>query len=116
MNENRKYGLPESDLARVISVLEKTPNISEIILFGSRAKGNYTPGSDVDLALKGTSLGLNDILDVSVEIENLFLPYKFDLIIYSQINEKALLEHIERVGIVLYKHMYNSDDENGISA
>jgi hypothetical protein len=57
----------------------------------------------VDIALKGSGLKLNDIIDASIEIDKLYLPYKFDFVIYDRIKEKALAEHIERVGIVLYE-------------
>ena len=97
-----KYGLTNSDVNNVISVLEKNNKIEKVVLFGSRAKGNYQDGSDVDISLIGKDLNLNDILELSLEIDNLFLPYKFDLIIHNRIKEKALLEHIKRVGITLF--------------
>jgi len=48
---------------------------------------------------------LNDVLNLSLEIDELFLPYKFDLIIFDRIREKALVEHINRVGIVLFQRV-----------
>jgi len=101
MNEQKRYGLSELDLSKVISILIKNEKIDEVILFGSRAKGNFSNGSDIDLALKGNCLTLNDILDASIEIDKLYLPYKFDLIIFDRINEKKLIDHIDRVGISL---------------
>ena len=101
MIENTKYGLLESDINDVISILLKNKTILKIVLFGSRAKGNFRDGSDVDIALKGANLKLDDIIDVSLEIDKLFLPYKFDFVIYDRIEEKTLIEHIDRVGIVL---------------
>jgi len=102
MNDNIQYGLNQSDITNIISVLQQNDKITKIILFGSRAKGNFKAGSDIDLALIGLDLKLNDIIDAFIEIENLNLPYKFDLIIYNRIQENALIEHIDRVGIVLY--------------
>ncbi len=101
MIENKKYGLLESDINDVTSTLLKNQKILKIILFGSRAKGTFKDGSDVDIALKGANLKLDDIIDVSLEIDKLFLPYKFDFVIYDRIKEKTLIEHIDRVGIVL---------------
>ena len=103
MNENTKYGLLDSDINNIISILHNNEQITEIILFGSRAKGTFNNGSDIDLALKGDGLKLNDIINALLEIDNLLLPYKFDLIIFDRIKEKALIEHINRIGIVLYK-------------
>ena len=103
MNDEPKYGLLESDIIQVVSTLQQNRKIAKIVLFGSRAKGTYHVGSDVDIALFGDDLGLNDILDLSVEIEKLTLPYMFDLIIHSRIKEAALLDHIKRVGVILFE-------------
>ncbi|MDP4209988.1 MAG: nucleotidyltransferase domain-containing protein [Bacteroidota bacterium] len=97
------YGLVASDLIAILSELSKNDNIDEVILFGSRAKGSYHTGSDIDLALKGNNIGINDILDLSIELDKLLLPYKIDLVIYKRIKEKALIEHIDRVGVKLYQ-------------
>ena len=103
MNDETKYGLLESDISQVVSVLQQNRNVTKVILFGSRAKGTYHAGSDVDLALFGDDLALNDMLDLSVEIEKLNLPYMFDLIIYNRIKETTLLDHINRVGVNLFE-------------
>ena len=101
MNENQVYGLAATDIQNVLSVLLQNQNVLKIILFGSRAKGSFQPGSDVDLALIGKNLSLNDIIEASIQLDKLNLPYKFDLIIYDRIKEQALIEHIDRAGIVL---------------
>lgn len=105
MDNNRKYGLSETDINNVIEVLRANQKVKKIVLFGSRAKGNFKEGSDIDIALIGNDLRLNDILDFSLEIDKLFLPYKFDLIIFGRIKEKELVEHINRVGIVLFERV-----------
>ncbi len=103
MMTNNTIGLTNYEVASIISVLKKNNKITNVILFGSRAKGDFAPSSDVDLALCGNNLKLNDVLDASIEIENLNLPYKFDLIIYDRIAEPSLLDHIKRVGIALFE-------------
>ena len=103
MIESKKYGLMESDIRDIVGILQKNDKVQQAILFGSRAKGCFHNGSDVDIALLGTGLKLNDILDISIEIEELMLLYKFDLIIYDRIKERALLQHINRVGISLFE-------------
>ncbi len=101
MNE-KKYGLDADVLKNILAVFDRYDKISEVILFGSRAKGNSDPGSDIDLVLKGDNLETNDIIDISLQLDDLELPYKFDLVIYNQIEEQALLDHISRVGITLF--------------
>lgn len=103
MRKKHISGIPESDLDALITELKKNTKIKEIILFGSRAKGTFNNGSDIDLALKGNSLNLQDILDANIESEKLLLPYKLDLVIFDRINEPALIDHINRVGILLFK-------------
>ena len=103
MNNVTQYGIPETDLNALISELKKNTEIDEIILFGSRAKGTFRNGSDFDIALKGGNLKLNDILDATLVIDKLLLPYKLDLVIYTRIEEPALIEHINRVGKILFK-------------
>jgi len=105
MSESRKYGLPEKDFNVILSLLKSNDKIREIILFGSRAKGNNANGSDVDLAIKGDGLNLDDVLDAMVRIEDLSIPNKIDLVIYDRISEQKLKDHVDRVGKVLFKRM-----------
>ncbi len=97
------YGIPTEDLAALLKIFESNESIQEVILFGSRAKGNFNVGSDIDLAIKGPHLTVNNLLKLSAELDELFLPYQFDLVIFERIQETKLTEHIERVGVLLYK-------------
>ena len=103
MNSPAPYGIPESDINLLLSILAYNRNIVEVILFGSRAKGSWENGSDIDLALKGKALTVKDIIEASMQIEELDIPNKVDLVLYDRISEPALVEHINRVGILLYK-------------
>ena len=102
-NIQTKYGLEKSDIQDIVDVLKENSKVQQIILFGSRAKNTYSNGSDIDIALKGEVLNTNDIINLSVELDELDLPYKIDLVIYERIQEKALKEHIDSVGILLFK-------------
>jgi len=82
--------------------LETNPRIDKGIIFGSRAKGNYKDGSDIDIAIKGENLKLDDILALKVKLDDLDLPYNIDLINYADIKEPDLTEHIDRVGVEFY--------------
>jgi predicted nucleotidyltransferase len=109
MAEQMKYGLLESDIGDIIGILKNFQKINKLILFGSRAKGTYNEGSDIDLAISGKDLKLNDIIDALIEMEELLLPNKFDLIIYESIEDQSLKEHIDRIGVVLYERTTSSD-------
>jgi predicted nucleotidyltransferase len=73
------------------------------ILYGSRAKGNYRDGSDIDLTLKGEQLNLTILNSINNQLDDLLLPYTFDLSIYHQTNTADLLEHIQRVGVIFFQ-------------
>lgn len=97
------YGLNQTELDAIVQAIAQMDNITEAILFGSRAKGTYRNGSDIDLALKGNKLGLQELTTLYAALDELPLLYKFDLVIFDRITKPALVEHIERVGVVIYR-------------
>jgi len=99
-----KFGLQESVIARVQGVLARYPQVQSAILYGSRAKGNCNTGSDIDLTLKGgEALNLSVLYRIMDDIDDLLLPYSFDLSIFHLITDLDVLDHIRRVGIVFYE-------------
>ena len=74
-----EYGLPASAIAEIRKVFYSSPLVDEVIVFGSRAMGNYKPGSDIDLAILGDNFTFDDLLALYMRIEKLELLYKFDL-------------------------------------
>lgn len=99
----RIAGLTEEDVTEVEQAFLAVPEIEKAVLFGSRAKGTAKRGSDVDLALWGRSLDRSALLELSVRLnQESLLPYQFDLVDYQTIENAALKEHIDRVGIVVF--------------
>ena len=98
-----QYGLHRDVVVGVNKVFMQYEQVKEVILYGSRAKGTFKPGSDIDLSLKGDDLNLKLLNKIGLELDELLLPYTFDISIYSHIKNKDLLDHIERVGLVFYK-------------
>jgi type I restriction enzyme S subunit len=72
-------------------------------LYGSRAKGNYRPNSDIDLTLKCKNVDLSTLFKIETDLDDLLLPYKIDLSIFHKIENQDLIEHINRVGVVFYE-------------
>jgi predicted nucleotidyltransferase len=97
-----KYGLDDKTIKQIISVLEKHPEIEKVILYGSRAKGNFKNGSDVDFTLVGKRLNLTIQNKMANDLDELLLPYTFDLSIYHQLSHKDLIDHIESMGVLFY--------------
>ncbi len=94
--------LTPSELEQVRSVLRLHPEVHSATLFGSRAKGTHTPRSDVDLALSGQVTALR-AETIAAELEELPLPFRFDVQALDQIRFAPLLEHIQRVGTEIYR-------------
>lgn len=78
-------------------------NIEKVILYGSRAKGTFREGSDIDFTILGKNLNLKNIYAIEEKIEELLLPYSFDISLFDQIDNPDLKDHINRVGKVFYK-------------
>ena len=96
------FGLTTEVTEKIRSVLSHHREVQSAILYGSRAKGNYKLGSDIDLTLVGEKLNLSKLAKISDELDDLYLPYTFDFSIYDQIENTQLLDHIKRVGTVFY--------------
>lgn len=98
-------GLPAQTVEAIQQLFMRFPAIEEALLYGSRAKGNYRPGSDIDLTLKGEHLSYQDLLDIELALDDLLLPYKIDLSLYRHLDNAALIEHIDRVGQPFYRRI-----------
>ncbi len=96
------YGLKKTVVKKIQQVLSGYPDVQKAILYGSRAMGNYKPGSDIDLTLKGAALSLRQLNSIENELDDLLLPYEIDLSIHHQIEDPDLLEHVKRVGVIFY--------------
>ncbi len=97
------YGLPERTTHAICAVLTRIAEVDKAVLYGSRAKGNYKPGSDIDLTLYGPQLTARLCSAIADEIDELLLPYSVDLSVFADLNHTELQAHIERVGLVFYQ-------------
>lgn len=96
------YGITESTWIDLKYIFKKYDFINRVILYGSRAKGNYKPGSDIDLAIMGDDISLKDMQKLLLEVDELYLPYEVDLCIYDKITNPEFKAHIDRVGVAVY--------------
>jgi predicted nucleotidyltransferase len=96
-------GLRENDVRLIIDTFLHFAEVKGAILFGSRAKGNYSPGSDVDICIKGKNISPQICTHIRFLLnEELPIPFFFDIIHYEKIVNEKLKEHVDRVGIRLY--------------
>ena len=101
------FGLKPEVIDKTHKVFGHHPEIHSVIIYGSRAKGTNREGSDIDLTLTG-SISFSVLREIEDELDELLLPYSFDLSIYEDLGHEALLDHIRRVGKIFYERRTDS--------
>jgi len=97
-------GLSEVDIEYIVGAIAKFREIKKAVIFGSRAKGNYKAGSDIDIAIYGDDITFDTVSSLHSLLEDESpLPYLFDIVDYTHLDHKELREHIDRVGIIIYE-------------
>lgn len=102
MSSDLPFGLPAATLDKLNSVFARHVAIAAVLIYGSRAKGNYRAGSDIDLTIKGDEMSFAEFAQIEDQIDDLMLPYTVDLSQYRQIGNAELVAHIDRVGVAVY--------------
>ncbi|PWS26803.1 hypothetical protein DHW03_12280 [Pedobacter yonginense] len=97
------YGLSVLQFEQIVKVFASHKEIDEVILYGSRAKGTQKPYSDIDITFLGDNINFSLQQKIEIELDDLLLPYKFDVSLYKSIANIDLVEHINRVGKTIYK-------------
>jgi len=96
------FGLKEERIKQIRDCIAMFSEIDKVVIYGSRAKGNYKPASDIDLAVYGKEVTRQKIISLGVKLDELDLPWTFDILDYNSLENAELKEHIERVGQVFY--------------
>lgn len=99
------FGLERKTLHAITECFKQFPAITWVKVYGSRAKGNYRPGSDIDLAFSSPTDCSAQLL---AALDELPTPYLFDVTHFESLQHQGLREHIERVGVVLYEGVGSS--------
>lgn len=110
-SDSLKFGLKQSTVEQIVHVLQQCTEIERAVIYGSRAKGNYRPGSDIDLTLMGQGLTHEHLLQIEQQLDDLLLPYLFDLSIFSHIENPDMIDHINRVDLVFYEESATSSEQ-----
>ena len=98
------YGLLDRDMRYIMEAVKKYSEIDEVVLFGSRAMGNYKTGSDVDIALLGEKVDRKIVRRLSDSLNEEYpLPYFFDVVCYKDIENEELKKHIDNIGKSIYR-------------
>jgi predicted nucleotidyltransferase len=97
------HGLPAAAVAKIQGILATFPAIEQATLYGSRALGRHRPGSDIDLTLAGDGLDGRTLARLDGALDDLLLPWRFDLSVQSSLQSPELIDHIQRVGTLFYR-------------
>ena len=72
-----KFGLKENIITDICNVFSRFSEIEKVVIYGSRAKGNYKNGSDIDLTLFGNKIKYSILSKIDLQLYELYLPYTF---------------------------------------
>jgi uncharacterized protein len=109
LNEELRFGLKERTINQINQVFKLYPDIDKVVLYGSRAKGTYRNGSDIDLTIISDNLTYEQLNRIETQLDELSLPYSIDLSLFQHIDNPGLIEHINRIGQVFYKPSNSKD-------
>ena len=97
-----KYGLTQRDIQTLFGIFGKFKEVKSVYIYGSRAKGTYKFGSDIDLAIMNEGVSDRTINDIIEEMQESDLPYFVDITNFATLNHKELAEQIQKMGIPFY--------------
>ncbi len=97
------FGLKEDYISKINNTFAYFPEVEEVIIYGSRAKGNNKNGSDIDLVITKGDVDFTQFNKITEKLDDLLLPYQIDLSLYSLIDNPDLKEHIKRAGKIFYR-------------
>lgn len=97
-----RFGLGEHIIKQINTIFSQHPEIEQALIYGSRAKGNYKTGSDIDLCLFGNTLNQKHLTKINQQLDDSTIPYQIDLSIHHTIDNPKFLDHITRIGQKFY--------------
>lgn len=87
----------------IAGVLAACPEVEAAVLFGSRAMGNYKPASDVDLFLQGGKIGMEQLIQLHRDMDDLPLPVDVDLLADTMLKSEDVRRHIQKHGRIWWQ-------------
>lgn len=98
-----RFGLKESIIKDIVDIISRYEEVTKAVIFGSRARGDYKKASDIDIALFGENITHTISTKIFFEIEDLYMPYKIDLIRFNTLSEtNKIKENILKEGVEIY--------------
>ena len=100
---NNDFGLSAETLAAIVAVVASVGNVQRALIYGSRAKGTFRPNSDIDIMLEGDALTISDLSLVEERLDDLLLPWRFDVCARNRVSNEALIKEVDEWGKVVYE-------------
>lgn len=101
MDLSATTGLSPPLLARIRAVLGRYPEVQRAVIYGSRAKGSFSPGSDIDLAVFAPQMSPTRFAALWSELEGLPLVFTLDVVHWDTLGNAGLKQRIVDEGIEL---------------
>ena len=98
-----KFGLEDEVIEKIVKTIAIHEEVECVIVYGSRAKGNYRYNSDIELTIEGKELSHKALFQIEQQLDDLLLPWNIDLSVKSEIKNEDLIKEIETYGEVIYK-------------
>ncbi len=98
----KEFGIDDKNLHFIRSIFKDFNGINKVLVYGSRAKGNYSEHSDIDLVIADSNIERKTLGKILLAINDSDFPYTVDLQIMEDIKNPQLQEHIQRVGKEFY--------------
>ena len=95
------FGLPKRTISELLQYFKTKPFIEKVCIYGSRAKGTYHIGSDIDFAVWTEEH--DNFPRIESELDDLPTPYKFDVIDYKLLTHGGMKKSIDTDGIIFYQ-------------
>jgi predicted nucleotidyltransferase len=100
-----QFGLTESQITNLQNIFAKYPEVNQVIVYGSRAKGNFSERSDIDLIIKDSKISRTIINKIMLDFEESNIPFIVELQNYDNLKNLELIDHINRVGKIIYERV-----------
>ena len=106
--DTTRFGLNKNQLKLILDLIESFPQIEKVFIFGSRATGTNHAGSDIDLAVVGHQITREILNRFSSSLDDLPLPFMFDVVDYNKIKNANLKQNIDSKGKLLFERKLNT--------
>lgn len=98
-----KFGLSERTINTLLEYFKSVSQVETVKIFGSRARGNFKPYSDIDFVIYSDGIDLKLLNRIASGLDELPTPYKFDVLLSQDITEEKLLQNINNTGKIFYQ-------------